>query len=79
MLFGLEEETAAAIDDVDVNVFMGVGQLEEGVGVPWLDEFRTVTNVTKMAALLAGRGYPSLRIESHIFDGETHTSVVPAV
>ena len=70
---------ASAIDDVDANVFMGVGQLEEGVGVPWLDEFRTLTNVTKMAELLEGRGYASLRIDSHIFENENHTLAVPAV
>ncbi|GMR13941.1 MAG: alpha/beta hydrolase-fold protein [Gemmatimonadota bacterium] len=79
MLFGVEEQTASAVEDVAANVFIGVGQLEEGVGMPWLDEFRTVTNVKKMAERLKGRGYASLRIDRHIFEGETHTSVVPAV
>lgn len=32
-----------------------------------------------MAELLEGRGYASLRIDSHVFENETHTSVVPAV
>lgn len=78
MLFGVEERVASERDDLAASLFLGVGSLEEGVGLPWLDEFRTVTNVHKMADRLAGRGYPSLEVVAHVFEGETHTSVVPA-
>ncbi len=38
-----------------------------------------IKGVTKMSELIEGRGYATLRIDSHIFENETHTSVVPAV
>ncbi len=80
MLFSLEEEQAAGRGDVAASVFVGVGSLEEGVvGLPWLDRFRTVTNVRRLRERLEGRGYPSLRVDAQVFEGETHTSVVPVV
>lgn len=79
MLFSLEEERAAGRADVAASVFLGVGSLEEGVGLPWLDRFRTVTNVRRLRERLETRGYPSLRVDAQVFEGETHTSVVPAV
>lgn len=79
MLFSLEEELASGREDVAASVFLGVGSLEEGVGLPWLDRFRTVTNVRRLHERLQTRGYPSLRVEAQVFEGETHTSVVPAV
>ena len=79
MLFAVEERMAKAREDVEATLYMGVGALEEGVGLPWLDAFKTVTNVERMAGLLNSRAYPSLRLEHRVFEGETHTTVVPAV
>lgn len=79
MLFDLEERMAGSTEDVDATVFLGVGALEEGTGMPGLDEFRFVTNVREMAARLDGRGYPSLTVRRHVFENEGHTSVVPVV
>jgi hypothetical protein len=79
MLFALEEERAAGRADVAASVFLGVGSLEEGVGLPWLDRFRTVTNVRRLRERLESRGSPSLRVDARVFEGETHTSVVPVV
>lgn len=77
MLFGIEER--AQLDDVTASLYLGVGALEEGVGLPWLDEFRTVTNVRKMTERLAARALGRVRLDHRVFEGETHTSVVPAV
>ena len=79
MLFSLEDEHAARREDLAASVFLGVGSLEEGVGLPWLDRFRTVTNVRRLRERLEGRGYRSLRVDAQVFEGETHTSVVPVV
>ena len=37
-----------------------------------------VGDVVEFTEILTGRNYPSLEIERHIFDDETHTSVIPA-
>jgi predicted alpha/beta superfamily hydrolase len=79
VLFDLEEKMAASTKDVAANVFMGVGSLEEGGGVTAQDPFKFVTNVRAMASRLEGRKYPSLAIETEVFDNEGHTSVPPVV
>lgn len=79
MLFDVEERLAGGASDLDARVFMGVGSLEEGLGIPHVDAMRTVTNVGKMTERLHGRDYPSLSLSAHVFPDETHTSVVPAV
>lgn len=79
-VFALEERDAARREGVAASVFLGAGSLEEGVaGMPWLDRFRTVTNVRRLAGRLESRGHAGLRVQAHVFEGETHTSVVPAV
>lgn len=79
LMFRVESERAGTRDDLKATVFLGVGSLEEGTGIPWLDRFRTVSNVHRLAGRLESRGYPSLELTTHVFEGETHTSVVPAV
>lgn len=37
-----------------------------------------VTNMQAMASVLEQRNYPSLRLTQHVFEGETHLSVIPA-
>ena len=79
MLFDIEKRTAASRSGVARSVFLGVGSLEEGVGLPWLDAYRTVTNVRRMADRLATREDPGLRLAHQVVEGETHTTVVPSV
>lgn len=79
MLFELEEKMAATTEDVASTLFMGVGSLEEGGGVTAQDPFKFITNVREMAARLEGRAYPSLGVETQVFDNEGHTSVPPVV
>ena len=79
MLFDVESRLAEAENDVAAAVFMGVGSLEEGTGIPCVDRLKTVTNVREMVGRLAERSYPSLSVAVHVFENETHTSVVPAV
>jgi hypothetical protein len=37
-----------------------------------------VANVREMAEIMTSRQYPGLKFISHIFDDETHLSVIPA-
>ncbi len=75
MLF--EEETGYATDNEDMNVdlFLSVGGLEEVVDP---NESRMVSNTVEMGKRLSARSYPNLRLTEHVFDGETHLSVIPA-
>jgi predicted alpha/beta superfamily hydrolase len=60
-------------------VFFGAGALEEGTGIPFLDQFKLVSNLSDFAQRLRARAAPELDVSTHVFDGESHTSVVPAV
>jgi len=79
VLFDLEEKTAASTRDMAATLFMGVGSLEEGAGIPGVDMFRFITNMRDMASRLESRGYPSLQVTTQVFDDEGHTSVPPVV
>ena len=79
MLFDLEAQLADRSEDLAARVFLGVGALEEGQGVPWMERFQMVTNVRSLEQRLNARRYPSLELTVHVFEDETHTSVVPAV
>jgi predicted alpha/beta superfamily hydrolase len=79
VLFDFEERMAASTTDVAAGLFMGVGSLEEGGGITSQDPFKFITNVREMASRLESRQYPSLRIETRVFDNEGHTSVPPVV
>ena len=69
MLYDEEAAYAEANDDLDADLFLSAGALEsEGM----------ISNTAKMAERLRSRGYPNLRLTEHVFEGETHLSVVPA-
>ena len=73
-----ESSYAANHDDLPARVFMSVGALEE-LGDPFIEpSFRFVTNVRELAEILQERGYPGLQLTTHVFEDETHVSVVPA-
>ena len=74
MLLADEAAFAERTTDVDADVFVSVGSLEE-VSAPWA---KMVTNTRVMAERLAARDYANLRLTSHVFEGETHLSVIPA-
>ncbi len=73
--FDYEARYAATHDDLPVAIFMSAGALE-AIFEP---EFAAmVANVQEMAKVLTSRQYPGLKLISHIFDDETHLSVIPA-
>lgn len=72
-----EREYAARNQDLDAELFLSVGLLEEDPRDPESVRFGMVTGVKSLIERLEGREYPSLRLESHFFEGETHMSVVP--
>jgi hypothetical protein len=55
---------------------MSVGSLEEHADES--DWPAMVTNMRMLAKTMQDRGYEGLELKSHIFDDETHLSVVPA-
>jgi uncharacterized protein len=75
-VLALEEEVAGNRDDLPAKLFMAVGALEEPADAPFLARFRLVSNVRALEARLGGRGYPSLKVEARVFEGESHTSMV---
>ena len=76
-LFSDEAAYADRAVDLDVDLFLSVGGLEEDP-TNSEDTFKMVGNMQAMAGLLADRGYPNLRMTSHVFEDETHLSVIPA-
>jgi predicted alpha/beta superfamily hydrolase len=70
---------AAQHTDLPARVFLGVGGREE-LDDPLIEPgFQFVTNLQRLAGTLQGRNYPGLRLTSHVFEDETHVSVVPAL
>jgi len=67
-VFSFETEYATAHADLPAQVFIGAGSLEP--------EF-VVNNLLKMEKAFENRNYPKLRLQTYIFEGETHLSVVP--
>ena len=76
-LFEDEAAYADAHEDMKADVFISVGALEEAVN-PEPDDSRMVSNTVEMAERLRTRGYPNLRLTEHVFESETHLSVIPA-
>ncbi len=76
-IFQLEGEYFESSDSLPARVFLSVGldendQLDEG---GW---GRMVSNFRDLVDLLGRRGYEGLEWQHHFFEGENHTSVVPA-
>jgi len=71
-----ESDYAANHDDLPVRVFMAVGAREE-LDDPLIDpSFQFVTNVKTLGKTLQERRYPGLDLRTHVFEGETHASMV---
>lgn len=70
--FAQEAAFAAAGGDLSGRLFLSVGG--EETAEPWA----MVRDLERLADTLVGRGYPGLSLTRHVFEGETHTSVIPA-
>jgi predicted alpha/beta superfamily hydrolase len=69
VLFKYEQEYADTHKDLPVTLFMSVGSLEyKGV----------IADMYEMANKLESRNYPGLKLETHLFEGETHASCYAA-
>jgi predicted alpha/beta superfamily hydrolase len=73
-----ERDYAASHDDLPARVFISVGAREESDDPLIEPSFRFVTNVKTLAQTLQERRYPSLQLTTHVFEDETHVSVIPA-
>jgi predicted alpha/beta superfamily hydrolase len=67
--FRFEEKLAAEHEDLPAKVFMAAGGLEG-------DEL--LSSMKEMETLLRSRQYPGLSLETVVFEGENHFSVIPA-
>lgn len=72
--FQFERAYAQRNNELAKRVFLSANELEtledpDGV-------FQSVANIEKMVELLGSRAYPSLKLDSHVFEGETHQSGV---
>jgi predicted alpha/beta superfamily hydrolase len=74
-IFETERQFAAGHSSLPARLFMSVGSEEAGGEDPRLAEARMVANLEEMAETLQYRGYTGLELTSHVFDGESHTSV----
>jgi len=73
--FEYEARYAARYTDLSATVFLSGGALE-AIFEP---EFAAmVANVIKLREILIARDYPGLKLTTHIFEDETHLSVIPA-
>jgi len=73
-----ESHYAATHDDLPARVFMAVGGREEMEGHLIDPSFQFVTNMKTLATTLQGRRYPGLQLTTHVFEDETHFSVISA-
>jgi predicted alpha/beta superfamily hydrolase len=87
LAFEWEQAWARTHDNLAARVFLSVGANEQLVGDSWrnegfpleaLERLKQVDNVKEMAELLSGRAYPSLRLETAVFEGEYHLTAPAA-
>jgi len=68
-MYKLENDFSTSHKDLPVKLFMCVGGLESE---------SYINNMEKMAQLLRSRNYPSLELETFVFENETHGTTGPA-
>ena len=68
-MFETEAAFAEAHTELPAHVFLSIGS-EEG---------RMTSDLERFAEVLQGRGYDGLTVDAVVFEGENHTSVVPAM
>lgn len=69
VVYAYEQEYAATHNNLNATLFMTAGGAEDSV---------MIANVHRMAAQLASRNFPGLKVETQVFPDETHMSCVPA-
>jgi len=70
-----EEKYAAGHDDLKARIFLGVGEAE--VADYFLSVGGMVESTARLARTLTLRQYPSLQLETRIFAGKDHYTVLP--
>lgn len=74
-----EEQYANTHMDLSARIFLGVGAREEHDD-PLIDpSFQFVSSMQQLARILRQRDYPSLTLETQVFDSESHVSVIPSL
>ena len=73
--FDYEAAYAAIRNDLPAAIFLSVRALETILEPGFAG---MVSNVAKLTEILSSRNYPGLKLTAHIFDSETHLSVIPA-
>lgn len=73
--FDHEAAYAKTHDDLPITIFLSAGALE-AILEPGFAAM--VSNVARLTEILTSREYPGLKLVTHIFDNETHLSVIPA-
>jgi len=75
VMLDIEEKYSSTHKELEAKVFLSVGELE----AVYEPEFaRMVGNVEEISKVLHSRKYSGLELKTHIFEGETHLSVIPA-
>ena len=74
--FRHEEEFAATHTALPARVFFSIGELEESN--PEISWGHMVTDLRRFVEAVEARQYEGLEYVSHLFEDETHTSVIPA-
>lgn len=69
----MEQAYSESHDALDARVFLSVGSLEETTS-----GFPMTSDMTNFAHTLAERGYEGLELGAHVFEDETHLSVIGA-
>jgi predicted alpha/beta superfamily hydrolase len=80
IIFTYEHDYAQQHDDLPVRLFMSVGEREEiDDPLPLIEPSdQLVTNMKTLAHTLQERHYPGLQMTVHVFEDETHMSVIQA-
>lgn len=75
-----EDKYAEHHNDLPVRLFISVGGREESDDpLPLIEpSHQLVTNLKTLANTLQERKYPGLQLTHHVFEDETHMSVIPA-
>jgi predicted alpha/beta superfamily hydrolase len=78
LIFEYEEAYASSHDSLPARVFLSAGLSEEEVGDEIQNPFAGVSNLRDLSEVLDRRAYIDLTWQTHVFEGETHLSVIPA-
>lgn len=75
VIFKEEEKHFRSNASIEATVFLSVGALEAVLEPEFA---KMVSNVEALNERLLSRKYPLLNLKTHVFDNETHLSVIPA-